>query len=147
MSRSRRWRWLIAALLTSAPGCTTFDAISPRVGLTRPAIEVQFATPLRLVARSHTGEEVVRPHVTRVVGRPVEVRNDTLVLAITRWEASARWWYESPPLVATLPTSDAGTYIGTRRISAWRTAAVILGPPVAAFLLFAIVCSIDPCFN
>jgi hypothetical protein len=37
--------------------------------------------------------------------------------------------------------------VGTRRISGRRTAAVIIGPPVIAFVLFVIVCSMEPCLG
>jgi hypothetical protein len=146
MSRRLHSVWLIGALLTFASGCTTFTRVSPREGLSQSQVEVYFATPQRIVARQ-AGAEVVRRNVTRLAGRALEVRGDTLVLEIRRWEASGSWMQESPPLIAALPASDASTIIGTRRISGWRTAAVILGPPVIAFTLLFILCSIDPCLT
>jgi len=149
MSRRLRTRWLVGALVTFASGCTTLTPISPRVGLSLPEVEVRFASPIRLVARTHAGAEVVRRDVTRVVGRPLEVRNDTLVLEVTRWQGIGLLSQnrESPPLVAALPVSDSSTDIGTRRYSRGRTAALILGPPVIAWALLFILCSMDPCFT
>lgn len=89
MSRRLRSRQLLSAVMTLASACTTFVPISPRVGLNQRELEVRFTTPRRLVARSHTGAEVVRRDVTRAVGRLLEVRDDTLRRWRGLWSAGA----------------------------------------------------------
>jgi hypothetical protein len=102
---------------------------------------------VRLVA-TRGGERVVRRNVTRVGGRALDVRGDTVVLQVSRWQSTGFWAREWPPLVATVVASDACTDVGTRRYSPGRTAAAILAPPVIAYVLFFIVCSSAPvpCF-
>jgi hypothetical protein len=145
MTRSRRAA-ITAAMMTLVSACTTFEPISPRVGLSQSTLEVQFATPIRLVGRTRDGEQVVRRDVLRVAGRPLEVRNDSLVLEVARWQGFFFWRHEFRPFIAVLPTSDTCTNLGWRRFSRGRTAALILGPPVAAWVLLLILCQYQPCF-
>jgi hypothetical protein len=151
MSGRLCYRWLISVLLTLVSGCSTFAPISPHAARSQPEIEVHFGAPRRLVARSQAGEEVVRREVTRLVGRPLEMRGDTLVLEITRWQASdfanPFWNHESSPLVAALSVSDPYTEFGRRRFSRRRTAALVLSPFVIAFALFFLVCGVGECWN
>ena len=147
MSSRRRRCWLVGALALLAAGCTSFRRIPPRAVLSHRALEVRFDTPTQVVARSRAGTDVVLRHVLGVAGRPVELRGDTLMLEITRWQGIGILSYETAPIVAALLLSDPHIDFGTRGFSGHRAAAITLGPPVAAFVLLLFLCSKYQCMN
>jgi hypothetical protein len=149
MSRRPCYQWLIGTLVPFMAACTSFHQVPANASVSRPELDVRFASPTRLVGRSHTGAEVVRRHVLRVIGRPLEVRRDSLVLEV-KWSQGVGAFtrkIEYPPFVAVVPLSDPKVTVGERRFSRGRTAAAVLGPPVTLIVLFFIVCSAGECFG
>jgi hypothetical protein len=129
---------LAMVMLLSA--CTTFVPMSPRASLGQSRLELHFATPIELVGQRQDGERVVRKQVRWVAGRPLGVRNDSLVLEVERWSGIDRWQRESRPFIAVIRTADSCTDVGTRHFSGGRTTAFILSVPVVAWVLLWILC-------
>jgi hypothetical protein len=73
------------------------------------------------------------------------LRNDSLVLNVDGWVNAEGWWYESPRFVAVIPTTDAGTAVGARRLSGRRIATSVLAAPFAAWILLWIMCEAGQC--
>jgi hypothetical protein len=136
------WR-VLGALLALASACTSFRQVTPDASLSRPMLEVRFASPTLLVGRSNTGAEVVRRDVVRLTGRPLAVRGDSLVLEVWRSQGIGLFSRksESPPFVAVVQASDPSVDVGERRLSHRRTLAAVLGPPVIAYMVVFIYCS------
>jgi hypothetical protein len=127
------------AMMTLLSACTTFEPTSPQLGVRHSRVEVHFATAIDLVGRTVEGATVVRRQVRQLVGRPLALRGDSLVLEVTRLSGADHWGRESRPFVAAIPTTDNSIAVGTRRSSRGRTGALILSIPFAAWLLFGIV--------
>jgi hypothetical protein len=131
--------------MTLLSACASFEPISPHVGLAQRRLEVRFATPTQLVGQTAGGERVVRERVRWAIGRPLMLRNDSLVLNVDRWGNTEGRWWESRPFVAVIPTVESGTDVGTRRASGRRIATYVLAAPFAAYILLWIMCEVGQC--
>jgi hypothetical protein len=133
------------AIVTLLSACAPFQPMSPSVGVGQRRLEVRFATPTQLVGQTASGDRVVRERVRWIVGRPLMLRNDSLVLRVERWGNPDNWWWESPPFVSVLATTDSGITFGTRRASGRRIATFVLAAPFAAYILLWIMCESGQC--
>jgi hypothetical protein len=90
MPRVRHLVSFVATLIL-ASGCMALRPADPAANLTGQQIEVDFAGPRELEARTRSGTRIVLPDIRAVRGRPLEIRTDTLVLEISWWLRSASW--------------------------------------------------------
>jgi hypothetical protein len=138
--------YLCAAL---ACACSAVRPATAPLSENRRLIEVSFATPRTLQARTRAGVPVTLHRVAQLRGRVLDASGDTLVLAAGSARAFELWEPLSPPLVVTLRTSDRELRVGERYISASRTgAAVLLLPPLLAWLALFVWCeALGPCWT
>ena len=139
-------RWFscrcVVALLPLLSACVTFDKLSPRTAVTRRQIEVRFMSPRQVSGRSYSGEEITWRGVTRLIGRPVAARGDTLVLQVAGWASRSSWSWTSPPVIAEI-VPHWSTEVGRQQFSAGRTVALIVATPVTLVLLAILLCLYD----
>lgn len=147
MSR-RLHRGLLVALAASLlpPACTTFVQVPVDEALARREVEVRFPTPRTVTGRSRTGENVTLQGVRRLVGHPVAVRGDTLVMDVRRWSESGAWKWPASPVVTTIATHWS-TPVGNQRFSFERTVTLIVATPVVALLVLIVWCANVDCYR
>ena len=141
----------LAALLTvsiAATGCHAAYPLTAPLGTDSRELVVRFLPPRPMEGRTAAGVLRREANVESIRGRAITVRSDTLVLEV-EWlqKSDVDWKLVSPTVVMAVPIGDPAVRIRERRISPGRTlAAVVLLPPVIAWIALYIYCSGD-CFN
>jgi hypothetical protein len=146
--RYRRVGAYACAALVSVGACSAVRPATAPLSENARVIEVRFASPRTLQARTRAGAPLTLHRVLELRGRVLEAAADTLVLATTAVRSFELWEALSPPVVVTLRTSDRELRVGERYISADRTTqAVLLLPPLIGFVLLYVMCEVRRCLT